>query len=389
MNDDKRYEYKYYEFQLDSNDCENSFSNSVDKKNWPAFLLDKNLDNVSGFKVLEVSIPNTFPTFRNGVPNITLTEVGRVFNSDFSTKINYSETSFAATLQEYLNEPSFWSAAGTFVYTVTWNSSRFRIQNNDPGVGSGFTMDFTNCEIMGFNNTTTYTTDVLGPNPYLENQDTVTKFNPLFFYVNSISFGSLVDVLLPSNGILSSDTNSSLGPQLTKVGNTATSSGQIINWQDPCPDKWFNTSSLNLSGKMDFYITASDDIDVPLNFIGRGFSLKIGLMRKIDSVTEYLHGNSLISKNNSRFNIQGMEDLNRSVMESLAKNDPDGYNEFIKQQQVVAPPEEPQELISLPSLTKPEMLGKGVAKQTGNLRSYTTFNNRGLISNRLSRYNGF
>jgi hypothetical protein len=282
---------RYYEFQLDSLDASSSNANGAAPTDWPVFLLGgkQPLTNIAAIKVLEVQIPFTYYVFcpENTQQNAngtqwTLNETGGVTNAyPLIVTGNYTGgNSLAGALQSALN-------AVSSNYVVTYNASTQKMTFTTSKAGvTAFTFAFgaptnsgnTNPRLyMGFPGGTTSSVglSMVAPNVALSS-------GPNYLYVNSARIGSLANVYLPQGAFNLGGGNA--GPQVAKVpvnGNP----GDIIYWQDPDPQKWFDLENLSLLNQIDFYLTLGNTTtQTPLRLNGLSFSLKLGIL-----TNEFVH----------------------------------------------------------------------------------------------------
>ena len=302
-------EFSYYEYELDSYDCTSYNNPTYTTKNWPAFLLSKAIDNISALKILEVSIPTTYYTteiYFSVTETITVPASSLVVDFVVTTSYYTSASSLLTEILSTLN-----TSGTTFTYTssIDPDTNQITISNNMNAVGSYFVIDLTYPQYLGIpiNSGATFYA-FLGNRPEGNLTSSISAgagcsalcpeipvIFPQFYYVNSVALGSLINVLLPSNGLFSIS-SSTLGPQLTKVPLSTRTFGENTNWQDPNPDRWYTLNNYNLTGKLDFFISSSFDINTPLNFNGATFSIKLGILKKIDKLTQLLHPNKVISR---------------------------------------------------------------------------------------------
>jgi hypothetical protein len=282
---------RYYEFELDSLDASGSNLAGAASTDWPVFLLGgkQPLTNVAAIKILEVQIPFSWYVFcpENTQPNAngtqwTLNETGGVTNAyPLITTGNYSGgAGLAAELQTALN-----AVSSNYVVTYSSRTQKMTFTTSKAGV-SAFTFSFgaptnsgnTNPRLyMGFPGGTTASSGLTMVSP-----NVTLSSGPNYLYVNSSRLGSLTSLYLPQGAFNLGGGNA--GPQLAKVPVTG-NSGDIIYWQDPDPQKWFDLESLPLLNQVDFYLTLGNTTtQVPLRLNGLSFSLKLGIV-----TNEFVH----------------------------------------------------------------------------------------------------
>jgi hypothetical protein len=276
---------RYYEFELDSLDASGSKAAGVAATDWPVFLLGgkQPLTNIAAIKILEVQIPFSWYVFvpENTQPNAngtqwTLNETGGVSNVyPIIVTGNYQGgPALATALQSALN-------AVSSLYVVTYNASTQKMTFTTTKAGvTAFSFSFgaptnsgnTNPRLyMGFPGGTTVSTGLtmISPNiPLLS--------GPSYLYVNSSSLGPLTNLYLPQGAFNLGGGNA--GPQIAKVP-VAGNSGDVLFWQDPDPQKWFDLENLSLLNQVDFYLTLGNTTtQLPLKLNGLSFSLKLAIL---------------------------------------------------------------------------------------------------------------
>lgn len=282
---------RYYEFELDSLDASGANVSGAASTDWPVFLLGgkQPLTNIAAIKILEVQIPNTWYVFcpENTRPNAngtqwTLNETGGVSNVfPLITTGNYfTGASFAGELQSALN-----AVSSNYVVTFSALTGKFTFTTTKPGV-TAFSFTFgaptnsgnTNPRLyMGFPGgiTTSSGLTIVSPNVQLIS-------GPNYLYVNSARLGNLTNLYLPQGAFNLGGGNA--GPQMAKIPVNA-NSGDIIYWQDPDPQKWFDLENLSLLNQIDFYLTLGNTTtQLPLRLNGLSFSLKLAIL-----TNEFVH----------------------------------------------------------------------------------------------------
>lgn len=117
--------------------------------------------------------------------------------------------------------------------------------------------------------TTSVGTSMTSPNVVLVS-------GPNYLYVNSSKFGQLFNLYLPQGAFNLGGGNA--GPQMAKIPVPVTS-GNVIFWQDPDPQKWFDVENLPLLNQLDFYLTLGNTTtQIPLQLNGLSFSLKLAVL---------------------------------------------------------------------------------------------------------------
>jgi hypothetical protein len=281
---------RYYEFELDSLDSNYSNGSGVAATDWPVFLIGGKtpLRNIAAIKILEVQIPFSWYVFCSenvtgsntpSSPQWQLVETGGAQSGVIQYPIiavgNYSGGAALATaLQAALNGVSS-------SYTVSYSSvtQKMTFTTTKSGVTS-FTFTFGLSTNAGNKNPRLYigfpggTTSSSGTT--LVSPNVVLISGPNYLYVNSAKIGQLTNVYLPQNATNLGGGNG--GPQMAKIPVNVISSN-VIYWQDPDPEKWFDLDNLDTLSQIDFYLTLGNTTSqLPLQLNGLSFSIKLGVL---------------------------------------------------------------------------------------------------------------
>jgi hypothetical protein len=101
-----------------------------------------------------------------------------------------------------------------------------------------------------------------------------------------------------------------LGPQVASIPFGNTVSGDTTVWQASATEKWFDLK-IKMNGVWDFFVSSNLNPNVPLNFNGSGFSIRLGILAK--------------PKNNS--SDVGLKYYLDSTREGYFEDDPSGYRD--------------------------------------------------------------
>jgi len=276
---------RYYEFELDSLDASGSNAEGISSTDWPVFLLGgkQPLANVAAIKVLEVQIPFSWYVFvpENTAPNANgtqwvLNETGGVSNVFPQIAVgNYSGGSaLAGALQSALN-----TVSSNYVVNYSSQTQKMTFTTSKPGV-TAFSFTFgaptnsgnTNPRLyMGFPGGITVSTGLTMTSP-----NVTLSSGPNYLYLNSARLGPLTNLYLPQGAFNLGGGNA--GPQIAKIP-VSGNSGDIIFWQDPDPQKWFDLENLPLLNQVDFYLSLGNTTtQLPLRLNGLSFSIKLGIV---------------------------------------------------------------------------------------------------------------
>lgn len=302
--------YEYYEFQLDSLDATSSFTSADAATDWPLFEVAAKgpLENIAAIKILEVQIPFSWYVFNTVNQNFVLKEVGR---PDVIVTIpigNYTADQLCTVLATALTSASLSSHTYSIVYTS--NIQKFTFYNNS-NLNEPFTFTFgapsgvpgvqpnsgnRNPRLwIGFppGSTTSQTYLTSGPHKgnVLLSPNAQLVSGPNYLYLNSTKIGSDMDVYLPAGAFNLG--GGKAGVQIAKIPITDNSSG-IIYWKDPDPQKWFRYDQLQSLNTFDFYLTLGNTTSqTPLQLNGLSFSLKLGILKRQGTSTDFGNGNSI------------------------------------------------------------------------------------------------
>jgi|SRR6185312_2841816 len=267
------------EFELDSYDCQGSYSGNpgISKTNWPLFALRRQLDKVAYVKILEVQVPFSYYVFNTANNTFTLVENGGT-NTLVTIPIgNYDSTTLGTALQTALNTAS----QNGYTYTVTYSTRlmKYIITNNNSN--GSFTLNFGGSSIVegnydpsimvGANQTQTST--LVSGTPTLQMPNVPKISGPDYLYLRSATIGGACDVYLPA----SSENLGNVDDFVTKIPVNVNSTGTIF-WTDPLPQRFYKVQLGNIP-TIDFYFTLGNwSNQIPLDFGGQSFSIKLGIL---------------------------------------------------------------------------------------------------------------
>jgi hypothetical protein len=266
--------FEYVELNLDSWDSatagNSSFENSTSPTNqlqysWPQFYFTRKNLVVAGLKVLSAEIPfvydtvtpgnNTFIFTVNGVQTVVTIPTG-----------TYTGPTLATQLQTLL-------AAISGGFTVTWSSTTLKFIFTFAGgaVDWGFIFGsrLTAYALLGF---LPVSTNTRNGNGSLTSSTVASPTGPYYLYLNSRTLGSLVNFNLADN------TGNPSGPEMCRIPVSA-NFGELILYNDPDPEKYFDFFAGGQFNTFDFYLTlGSDQTQKPLDMKGAPWSIKLGLL---------------------------------------------------------------------------------------------------------------
>lgn len=266
--------YDYNEFEIDSFDANQSFNSTYSISNWPRIFFGKPLDNVVAIKILQATIPFTYYVINSNNNTFILNESGNTYTITIPVG-TYTSSDLTTELKSQLDNSA---AAGVFTITYSSTTLKFTIAstvNFYLTFGSSGNSGQTNLRlVLGFNagDSGAATASVTAPN--------VAQLNgPPYLYLNSRSLGAMIHVYLNGDGLVNPPMTGADGPQVCMIP-VNTTRGNTITYSDPDPQKWFYTGNHNLSGNLDFYLTAGVGSEqVPLDLNGSRFVIKLGILQ--------------------------------------------------------------------------------------------------------------
>jgi hypothetical protein len=280
--------YRYIEFALDSYDAISSLGgDKTAKTDWPLFDLSRPLGDISYLKILEVQIPFTWYVFSNQNNTFQLLETSSQHTITIPVG-NYAASNLATLLGTLLTSASQFANG----YTVTYSATTQKFTFTTPGpqfslvfAGSLITEGNNDPSIMLGANASQNST-IVGGNSVLVMPNAALVTGPNYLYLNSQKMGTLTNMYLPEGA----ENLGSLGPQIAKIPVNCQAGG-VIFWQDPAPQHWFRVDLNQNLPQIDFYFSLGNwNNQVPLQFNGVSFSLKLGLLIDERSDSERLSG---------------------------------------------------------------------------------------------------
>lgn len=275
----------YYEFFLDSAEFTSTTDSFISPLNWPTFSLlgNRQLKNVAGMKILEVQIRYSWHeinakmvsggfttskiTFRDTVLGVTV-PINLVVGS-------YTEAQFATAFTTALNAAA--AAAGSpNTYTIAYSgiTGNYTITRT-AGANAWFIAvaadaNYYNSWHWKAGMAAGYTAPLSGASLTLP----LHSCAPTYMYVNSTRLAPLFNTWLPARAI-----GGTKGSQICKIPINA-GKGDVIHWQDPAPEYWFNFDNPPTLSVADFFLTIgpTNDVSDLLDLNGCSFSLKLGVL---------------------------------------------------------------------------------------------------------------
>lgn len=282
--------FEYTEYQIDSFDATESANQQFFTTDWPLIDPSKPLDDVVALKVLEAQIPFTFYLFNRFNNTFQLTEIVNGNSSTSTVTIpegNYNINTIQSALSIALNAASTVNG-NNLVYSVCYAPALLKlcISSNDGTTGDYFILTFgtslydlgqENPRLwLGFSGGTNMSS--IGPNPSILAPSVVQLTGPNYLYLCSRALGAQTGMYLPGNSKQNPGFQGADGPQICKIP-FIEEPGQVCNWQDPDPQKWFPTGKISMNRRLDFYVVlGTDPTERPVEFNGTAFSFKLGVL---------------------------------------------------------------------------------------------------------------
>ena len=266
--------FEYIELCLDSWDASASGGSAFEgstspanqvKYSWPQFYFTQKNLNVAAMKIISAEIPFVFDTVTTS-NNTFIFTVNSVETTITIPTGTYTGASLATQLQTLL-------AAVSASFLVTWSSSTLRFTFTFAGGavpwGFIFSSKRTAYSLLGFLPATT--TTITG-NGSIISPTVGSPTGPYYLYVNSRTLGSLINFNLPDGAA------SGVGPELARIP-VSCNFGELIQYTDPDPEKYFDFFTGIQFSSFDFYLTlGSDQYQKPVDMKCAPWSLKLGLL---------------------------------------------------------------------------------------------------------------
>lgn len=251
---------RYNEWHIDSSEY------TYGTINTPTFSLQREFNNLIGFKVIECQIPFSYYVFQSGRNTFTLTEPTSSATGTVTIPPgNYTPTSIAQVLKTELE------AIGDATYTVTYSNTTGKLSVTS-SVAEAFVLTFPTigtsepAKWLGFQ----YGANTATAGGVLEAPYIARLSGDDYIYICSKALGMF------NNDTLRRGDTAQSGPIIAKVP-VNVNPGGVILWADPDPTKFFEVD-VSVLTNTDFYIVKGWDISTPLDFNGAPFSLKVSLI---------------------------------------------------------------------------------------------------------------
>lgn len=289
----------YHEVWLDSSQFSDITNYQVSGINWPTFSFVGNIPykNIAAMKILECQIPiswHEINAIQAGSGTVTFTDVTLGVTTPISVVVgSYTQTSFATAFQTGLNAAAV-AAGSPNTYTVAWSAitGNFTITRtagaNNWRISVTAAANFYNSYFWKAGMPNPYTSAISAGSLVLPNH----SCTPTYLYVNSTKLAALFNSFIPRNTTF---LNGSAGTKAFQIAKIPINAGrnEIIHWQDPDPQKWFDFDNPATITSADFFLTIgpTNNYDQFLDLNGCPFSLKMGILTYDSTSTEkYMQG---------------------------------------------------------------------------------------------------
>ncbi len=251
---------EYTEIYIDSSDgiTVNPTYASTD---WASFRFVTPLQRIAKMKVIEAEIPFSYYVINNENNQFTLAEPA---TATVTIPVgNYSSTTLPTVLGSAMTAVS----PGARTYTVTYNTTSQKLLITASAGTFSISVNSQLQLILGMApiNASSGTT-LVAPN-------VAQITGPNYLYLNSDTLGPSFQTYLPSTA---PNFSPSKGPQLARIP-VNTNPGDIIYYNDPAPEKWFDTQNLLQLNTLELYFTLGNTTQ-KVRFNGQPFSIKLGLL---------------------------------------------------------------------------------------------------------------
>lgn len=298
----------YHEIWLDSSQFSDITNYQVSGLNWPTFSFVGNIPyrNIAAMKILECQIPVSWHEINSAQANsglITFTDTTLGVTAPIAVAVgSYTPANFATAFQTGLNAAAV-AAGSPNVYTVTYSaiSGNFTITRtagaNNWQISVSSQATYYNSYFWKGGMPAPYTSPISAGSLILPQH----SCTPSYLYVNSTKLGALFNSFIPRNTTFLSGSAGTKSFQIAKIPINV-GRNEIIHWQDPDPQKWFDFDNPATLTSADFFLTIgpTSNYDEFLNLNGCPFSLKLGLIT-YDNVTSEKYAEGQITSNKSMF----------------------------------------------------------------------------------------
>lgn len=290
--------YEYTEYWLDSLDNSGAYATGYPATDWPLFQFGNiSIDKLVAIKILDWQIPFSWYVFTTVNQNFTLNETGFASGIVTIPVGNYTAAVLTGIMKAALDAASVTSGSAN-IWTVTYSAvtQKFTFVSSVTSFSFGFgsaggTLDINGLPVApntGNRNPRLWigfpagTTASIGTTLIAPNSDLVS--GPNYLYLNSRTIGAGVRGFLPAGAINFGVS----GPNIAKIPVNVNPGGIVIG-SDPAPLMWFYRDSTQAFSSLDLYLTlgnlGSNTATYPLPLNGIGFSVKIGMLLRIQNDT--------------------------------------------------------------------------------------------------------
>ena len=298
----------YHEIELDSSQYSDITNYQISGINWPTFSLVGNIPykNIAAMKIIECQIPVSWheinPAMAGG-GTIIFTDTVLALSTPIVIGVgSYTTASFATALQTALNaaaaaigSPNTYTVAFSAItgnFTITRAAGANGWQISVSSAATYYTSWFWKAGMLPG-----YVSPVSGASLILPYH----SCTPMYLYVNSTKLGALFNTFIPRNTTFLNGSAGTKSFQIAKIPINA-ARNDVIFWQDPDPQKWFDFDNPATITQADFFLTIgpTSDYNQFLDLNGCPFSLKLGILT-YDSASTDKFTQGQITTNKSMF----------------------------------------------------------------------------------------
>jgi hypothetical protein len=257
-------DYQYIELLLDSRNSY-SMAYNIPNTDWGGFYFTQPLENIAAIKIVQAEIPFSYYIMNSSNNSFTIQDAGGTF--PFTIPIgNYNAADLTSALTTGLN------TSGTAItYTITFSPSTGKFTITSPSL-SGFILMLENDKPMIGFTSGNWSATIIGATATLVAPNFAEITGPNFVYLCSNSIGVYTNCFLAATSTIGSGND---GPQMTRIPVNFLS-GDIIYYNDPTPNHFFDMLTTTQLQRFDLYLTSGTST-VPLSLNGLSFTVKIGL----------------------------------------------------------------------------------------------------------------
>jgi len=281
---------EYAEISIDSRDADTSGQSGIATTDWPVFTKRDIFQTIVGMKVLEATVPFSYYTV-NSLTNTLPLRWNNVESFITIPNGNYTPSEFIATLNPLIvTAIAAAGGGGTLVLSYTQTTNKFTFTFTGAPANSRITFN----TILGPPADALFPTNHPG---YL--LGFYTSDNPFGTTYQNLSAtttaGTTANLSGPDYLVLRTNLAGNVGNNCTSTSVFTPSQGltlatipinvnrnEVVQWYNPVRE-YFSIFPIELT-RMEFRFTTNDSL-IPIQFNGRGFRIKLGLLVANTNVT--------------------------------------------------------------------------------------------------------